>query len=74
MSDGVDKTEHSEEYSETDGRCILIDTGFYKVQVWGDPEDSFDEVAEKAKDAADRAKDDVEELDKRLDGDDKHYR
>ena len=55
------------EKREHDGRTIKIDTGFYEIQVWGDPDDDFDTVLEKAKQAADRAKADVEELDDRID-------
>jgi len=66
-----EKTETNE---ERDGRCIEIDTGFYRVQVWGDPQDSFDEVAEKARDAADRAKEDAAELDRRIEDDGRQYR
>jgi len=77
MSDGNSNsggTHHTENHRENDGRSVLIDTGFYEIQVWGDPDDSFDEVADKAKDAADRAKDDVEELDEKYDnGEDVHY-
>jgi len=50
------------EHREVDGRCVEIDTGFYRVQVWGDPEDSFEEVREQANTAADRAKADVKDL------------
>lgn len=46
-----------------DGRSVRIDTGYYEVQVWGDPDDGFAEVVERAEAAADRAKADVRELD-----------
>lgn len=49
---------------EHDGRCVKIDTGYYEVQVWGDPDDNFADVAEQAEQAADRAKADVKELKK----------
>lgn len=74
MSNDTDTDRTVEESIETDGRSIEIDTGFYRVQVWGDPEDSFAEVAEQAKDAADRAKADAVDLDDRIDTDGRHYR
>ena len=62
MSDDDTGTKH-----EHDGRSIQIDTGFYEVQVWGDPDDDFEAVRKKAEQAADRAKADVQELDDRID-------
>jgi hypothetical protein len=59
---------------ERDGRSVEIDTGFYRVQVWGDPQDSFDEVVGKAHDAAERAKEDAAELDDRIEDDGRQYR
>ena len=52
---------------EHDGRSVHIDTGFYEVQVWGDPDDDLETVRETAEQAADRAKADVQELDDRID-------
>ncbi len=72
MSD-ADETHHTEDYYENDGRAVRIDTGYYEIQVWGDTDDSFADVMEKAERAADRAKDDVEDLNSQLDGDGKHY-
>lgn len=69
----TDNNENGGETREHDGRSVKIDTGFYEVQVWGDPDDSFAEVQEAAFDAADRARQDVEEMDDQLDGDDQHY-
>jgi hypothetical protein len=62
MSDDTD----SECNHEHDGRSIKIDTGFYEVQVWGDPDDDFEAVKAKAEAAADRARADVEALDERI--------
>lgn len=59
---------------EDDGRSVEIDTGFYRVQVWGDTDDSFDDVMQKAERAADRAKADAVEMDDRIDDDGRHYR
>jgi hypothetical protein len=74
----TDDKPHSEEATEisreSDGRTVEIDTGFYRVQVWGDPDDSFDEVLTKAKAAADRAKADAVDLDDRIEDDGRHYR
>lgn len=65
------------EQSETsDGRSVQIQTAFYTVQAWGDPDDSFETVRNEAFTAADRAKADTEELDDRLEADgddDRHY-
>lgn len=47
---------------EADGRHVSIDTAFFEVEVHGDPDDSLDDVKEAAFEAADRAKDDVQEL------------
>lgn len=47
---------------EVDGRHVRIDTAFFEVQVHGDPDDALDDVKEAAFEAADRAKDDVQEL------------
>lgn len=55
------------------GRSIEIDTGFYHIEVTGDPDDSFEAVLDCAERVADRAKEDVEELDDRLDSDNRHY-
>jgi len=56
----ADDTSHAE--TVTDGRCVKIETPHYSVQSWGDPDDSFDEVLDKAEAAADRAKADVKEI------------
>jgi hypothetical protein len=75
MTDDTEQSHHTEDYNENDGRSVLIDTGFYEVQVWGDTDDSFEDVMDKTKAAADRAKADVKELDENYDnGDDTHYR
>lgn len=68
-----DDPDNTEKSIESDGRSVEIETGFYRVQVWGDPEDSLEETERLAYRAADRAKDDVDDLDDRLDGDDRHY-
>lgn len=60
MSDNDNTTETT---NENDGRSIKIDTGYYSVLVEGDTDDSLDDVEEKAMRAADRAKEDIEELD-----------
>ena len=73
MSDGGDKTEHTENYNQDDGRSAKVDTGYYSVQVWGDTEDSFEEVIERTEELADRAKDDVQDMNEKMDGDGKHY-
>lgn len=71
----IERSHHTEDYSENDGRSVHIDTGFYEVQVWGDPGDDFEAVMDKAHEAADRAKADRKELDDNQDnGDDTHYR
>ena len=60
----TDEPEPSDsEHREVDGRCVKIDTGYYSVQTWGDPDDSFDEVRQQAEAAADRAKADIRDLD-----------
>lgn len=74
MSEDVDKTHHTERSIEDDGRSVEIDTGFYRVQVWGDTDDSFAEVMERLWQAADRAKEDAVDLDDRIDDDGRHYR
>jgi hypothetical protein len=71
---GEDDDNNGELSREHDGRSVSIDTGFYEVSVSGDPVDSLSDTFEAAMKAADRAKDDVEELDDRLDGEDVHYR
>lgn len=70
---GRDDTPAPERTAEADGRSVEIDTGAYRVQVWGDPDDSFEEVLRKAEAAADRAKADVGDLNDQLDGDDRQY-
>jgi len=52
-----------EDTSQADGRSVQINTGFYNVQVWGDPEDTLSDVLDAANEAADRAKSDLVELD-----------
>lgn len=69
-----ERTHHTEDTRTTDGRSIEIDTGFYRVRVWGDPEDSFETVAERARDACDRAKEDAVDLDDRIDDDGVSFR
>ena len=73
MSDQSNHTEHKEDYSENDGRSVKIETNYYNIQTWGDPDDSFDEVMEKAERAADRAKADVKEMNGATDCEGKHY-
>lgn len=46
-----------------DGRTVHIDTDYYEVRVWGDPDDEMDDVIETAERAADRAREDIEEMD-----------
>jgi hypothetical protein len=71
---GDESTDESEQTAEYDGGSIEIDAGAYRVQVWGDPDDSLDDLRDLAFEAADRAKADVQELDDRMDnGDDIHY-
>ena len=60
--------------TEATGRTIKIDTGFYKIEVYGDPKDSFEDVEAKAQELAAQAKKHVEDIDKQLDGGDEHYR
>jgi hypothetical protein len=67
-------SEPTEHTKEDDGRSVEIDTGFYRVQVWGDTGDSFEAVMAKAIEAADRAKEDAVDLDDRIDDDGRHYR
>jgi hypothetical protein len=50
--------------TEANGRAVTIDTGFYTVEVYGDPDDSLADVQETAEDLADRAVDDLKDLDK----------
>jgi len=69
MSDDAEETTDHEH----DGRSARIDTGYYEVQVWGDPDDEFETVLEAADRLADRALADVESLDERLDTTDKEY-
>lgn len=57
------------EEEEANGRTVQINTGFYEVQVWGDPEDGLEDVLNAAHDAADRAKRDVVELEEADDAD-----
>lgn len=71
MSDDESESERS---IEEDGRHVRIDAGFYEVQVHGDPDDSLEDVKETAFEAADRARDDVEEMDDNFDnGDNRHH-
>lgn len=56
--DSTDRSEHR----EIDGRCIKIDTPHYKVEVWGDVGDSFDDVMDKTAEAADKAKADIRDM------------
>jgi len=63
MSDGerdIEQSDHSK--TVTDGRCVKIETPYYKVRSSGDPDDSFDEVLDKAEAAADRAMSDMKEI------------
>lgn len=70
----TDDDESVERSLEDDGRSVEIDTGFYRIQVWGDTDDSFGDVMDKAMQAADRAKEDSVDLDDRIDDDGRHYR
>lgn len=57
----IEKSENTSE--DSDGRSVVIDIeGYYKVQVWGDPDDEFSEVMDKLEEAADRAVEDIKEL------------
>ena len=66
MSDEDDKDSSTEH--EHDGRSVEIDAGFYKVQVWGDPDDDLDDVMSAAEEAADRAREDHKHLEDQIDG------
>jgi len=59
---------------EYDGRSIQIDTGYYEVHVWGDPDDSLGVLLDVANDAADRAMEDLEHIDNQTESDDAPYR
>jgi hypothetical protein len=66
--------EDDERTVEASGRHVRVSTGFFEVQVNGDPDDSLADVQETAFDIVDKTMDDVQELDDRLDdGDDLHY-
>lgn len=62
-----------EKSTESDGRSIEIDTGHYRVQVWGDPDDDLDDLMDQLTDAADRAKADLKELDKHANATPRQY-
>jgi hypothetical protein len=73
MSD-TNSTTDSEYKREDDGRSVEIDTGYYHVHVWGDTEDSFEAVMDKAEEAAKLAKHDVIDLDDRMDTEEPQFR
>jgi len=63
-----------EETTEHTGRTALIEiAGYYKVQVWGDPEDSLADVTKEVSEAADRATEEVKKLNDATDVDDKSF-
>ena len=67
MGDSESDSEESCDSSEShNGRHIRVDTGFYEVQVHGDPDDNLADLLEVFTEAADRAKEDVEDLDDRI--------
>lgn len=63
-SDSDDSCDSSEEHN---GRHIRVDTGYYEVQVHGDPDDNLSDLLDVFNEAADRALEDVEQLDDRID-------
>jgi len=64
-----------EKTAEETGRTIKIDTGYYKVEVYGEPGDDFQTVQKYAKEEAERAKSHVEDLESQIEADeDIHYR
>lgn len=72
MSD--DETDNNERSIESNGRHVRIDTGFYEVQVHGDPEDTLEDVKETALSVAAEARADAEEMDDNYDTtSDTHY-
>jgi len=56
----------AEKNKEYDGRSVEIDTGYYRVQVWGDPDDDFETVMEKAVEVSNVAKNDALKMDSRV--------
>ena len=62
-----------EECAEYTGRTALIDTGCQRVQVWGDPGDSFEDVEKRMMNMADRAKKDILDIESGTDGNKKSY-
>ena len=62
-----------DESTEHNGRHIRVDTGFYEVQVHGDPDDNLADLLELTNELADRAKADAQELDARMDNGDQRY-
>jgi len=57
------------------GRSIEVDTGYYTVEITGDPDDDFETIFKLVEKAATLAKEDVEQLDDRIDnGDNAQYR
>jgi len=60
--------------TERNGRTAQIEiAGYYKVQVWGDPEDSLSDVIDEVAEAADRATEEIEKLNEATDSDDKSF-
>ena len=60
-----------QEKSESDGRSIELDTGYYHVQVWGDPGDDMEDLTDTLENVADRALEDLQKLED--DGEGGHY-
>ena len=73
MSEEDDEPSEKEKTEHT-GRTAVIDIhGYYKVQVWGDPDDSLSDVMDEVAEAADRATEEIEKLNDATEGDDKSF-
>jgi len=75
MSDQDYSTDEDEPDSdEYDGRVVVVDTGFYCVEVQGDPDDSFASVMDAVESVCGMAKAHVIEIDEGSEAEGPQYR